>query len=200
MIILDTYDISTLNPSIPSYADLSHSLYLYKNPNLSNPGGNFFENLPYKLHRFCPYNGAVSDTQLAWLQDTLTRAKELRERCFVFGHIPLKLEASSDSCILWNAEEVHGLLKSSGCVVAYIAGHDHSGGYARDNAGIYHITPPAPLECTVGQPAFGSMRVYPDRCELLWQGKGAEWLPRVMKFRDVVKKSARSSSVKRKTE
>ncbi len=86
------------------------------------------------------------------------------------------------------------ILKSSKCVVAYIAGHNHAGGYARDNAGIHHITPPAPLECEVGQMAYGAMRVYQDRCELQWTGKGSTWLPKVLKFRKKASAGVSSSS------
>jgi hypothetical protein len=46
-----------------------------------------------------------------------------------------------------------------------------SQGYAVDSAGIHHLTPPAPLECAVGQSAFGHMSVRADRCELHWTGK-----------------------------
>lgn len=92
IIVLDAYDVSILNPSHPSYVDLSHTQYLHVNPNVKVPGSNYFSNLHYKLWRYCPFNGAISDTQLSWLQDTLSRARNADERCFVFCHIPIKPE------------------------------------------------------------------------------------------------------------
>jgi hypothetical protein len=39
------------------------------------------------------------------------------------------------SVALFNYEEVYSVIEASGVVEAYIAGHDHEGGYFRDKKG-----------------------------------------------------------------
>ena len=46
-------------------------------------------------------------------------------------------------------EQVLALLQRHVSVQAFIAGHDHDGGYAVDRAGIHHIIPPAPIEVEI---------------------------------------------------
>ena len=49
-----------------------------------------------------PYNGALSPAQLAWLEETLTRAAEEEETVMVFCHVPLHPLAADNLCLLWN--------------------------------------------------------------------------------------------------
>jgi hypothetical protein len=63
-----------------------------------------------------------------------------------------------------------------GTVACFISGHDHDGGYAMDEAGIHHIVLPAPLECAVGEVAYGHIKVqssslHPSFFEFNWTGK-----------------------------
>lgn len=53
------------------------------------------------------------------------------------------------------------------------AGHDHDGGYAVDEMGVHHMVPAAPLECVVGEDAFGHVEVLPDDrgLRVVWSGK-----------------------------
>ena len=40
--------------------------------------------------------------------------------------------------MLWDYEEALREIHRAGCVVAVICGHDHAGGYHRDEAGVHH--------------------------------------------------------------
>ena len=40
--------------------------------------------------------------------------------------------------------------------------------------GIHHLVPPAPLECSEGQKAYGHIEVFEDRFDLVWTGKEPE--------------------------
>jgi 3',5'-cyclic AMP phosphodiesterase CpdA len=74
-----------------------------------------------------PWNGALGDTQLDWLAQTLRTATERHEQIIVFGHYPL---APEDRHNLWNHQVVIALLKRYRAR-AYFAGHQHAGGYQR---------------------------------------------------------------------
>lgn len=58
-------------------------------------------------------------------------------------------------------------------VALVIAGHDHDGGYARDSAGIHHLTLASPLECNadISEAAFAHVEVFRDRLVLVGKGK-----------------------------
>jgi len=68
----------------------------------------------------------------------------------------------------------------------WVAGHDHGGQYVRDELGIPHLVPPAPLECEIGEKSYGHVDVFKNRFELNWIGKipnqSIEPWPSVMHF------------------
>ncbi len=74
-----------------------------------------------------PWNGALGDTQLDWLEQTLRDAREQREEIIVFGHYPL---APEDRHNLWNHQAVAALLLRYRAR-AYFGGHQHAGGHQR---------------------------------------------------------------------
>ena len=82
------------------------------------------------------YNGAVGPAQMAGLKATLATADAAGEKTVVFCHFPVYPPAEPT---LWNGDEVVSALESAKGVVAYIAGHDHKGGYAEKN-GIHYLT------------------------------------------------------------
>eukprot|EP00871_Galdieria_phlegrea_P001373 jgi/Galph1/2236/GphlegSOOS_G902.1 len=91
-----------------------------------------------------PWNGAISSSQLEWLQHRLQRCKQQHRKVIIFGHIPLLPQAADEAHILWNAPQVLDLLNAyASVVVAYFAGHYHKGGYYYDSSGIHHMTFPA---------------------------------------------------------
>lgn len=108
------------------------------------------------------YNGAIGPKQLAWLGQQLADAKEKRQKVIVFCHHPTCPAATKPDLLLWNHEEVAKTLATSGCVVAYICGHDHEGGYAQQD-GIHHVTMPGMVDSPTGGNSYGVVEVFNDR-------------------------------------
>jgi len=116
------------------------------------------------------WNGGLSDGQFAWLQAQLAEATAAGERVLIFCHMPVLKEASDYRHILYDYERVLALLRATPAVVAWIAGHFHPGGYARDGH-VHHVTLQAVLEAPSDSTAYGYIDVYPDRARL--RGYGA---------------------------
>jgi manganese-dependent ADP-ribose/CDP-alcohol diphosphatase len=105
--------------------------------------------------RIAANSGALGDEQLAWLQATLRAAAAAGEKIIIFGHVPVLPAVAHDlDAISWDYLAVLDAIRSPDgrrCVAAYIAGHDHAGGYARDgHDGAHHVTLPSPLEAEPG--------------------------------------------------
>jgi 3',5'-cyclic AMP phosphodiesterase CpdA len=79
-----------------------------------------------------PWNGAVSAAQLTWLEEATH-----------LGHHPLVPGAAREEFLCWNGEEVAARLAAGGAA-AYLAGHDHVGGFL-EHEGVPHLTLPAVL-------------------------------------------------------
>lgn len=170
--MLNAYAVSLeQDPSLPGYAEALETLRKH-NPQCAaaivagRTPGNFFAGLTDEAsYRYVPFNGGLGAEQLAWLRAELRRAVGRGDRLVLFSHVPIHAEASSSRTLVYDADEVLQLLHDEGAghVVAVIAGHLHRGGYARDDAGIHHITLPSPLnfdEC------YGHVDIYEDRLEL----------------------------------
>lgn len=85
------------------------------------------------------WNGAAGAGQCRWLRRTLEDAGRRGERAVVFCHFPVLPAATTPAHLLWDHEEVLGILDGQPTVAAYMCGHDHRGGYAERN-GVRHIT------------------------------------------------------------
>lgn len=87
------------------------------------------------------------------------------------GHIPLYGPATDDVCLVFNYYRVLDIFHAHAkCIVAYLAGHDHKGGYAIDSAGIHHVTFDGIVEVPPEHNSFATVHLYADRLEL--QGHG----------------------------
>jgi len=116
------------------------------------------------------WTGALAVAQFEWLRTKLRLAKSQNERVIIFNHLPAHEDTTdSDSGLLWNAQELRGLLAESGCVVAHINGHHHSGGYAEEN-GVHYATLEALLDSPEDSTAYGIVEVHDD--QLLLKGVG----------------------------
>lgn len=94
--------------------------------------------------RFVPFNGALDEEQLAFLRDSL----DFEGNAIILGHLPICPGAAADETLVWNYDEVLEILHGSRAkVVAYLAGHDHEGGYKRDKRGVHHVTFQSPMTC-----------------------------------------------------
>ena len=84
------------------------------------------------------YNGAISQTQMSWLESELKEATAASQNAVCFVHIPLAVSGAA-KYTLWNGEDVIDVLSAYPCVKAVIAGHHHAGGYS-SVGGLHHIT------------------------------------------------------------
>jgi 3',5'-cyclic AMP phosphodiesterase CpdA len=113
-----------------------------------------------------PWNGGLSDAQLAWLGARLDAAAAAGERVIVLGHFPIH---PPDRHNLWNAEALLALLAERPCVLAYINGHNHDGHYGR--FGRLHCVTLEGMVETASQTAFAVASLYSDRLELRGTGR-----------------------------
>lgn len=176
-IMLDAFDVSEFSSSKPEYRNQAITLLNSKNPNYASGSSGWLDGLSDEDSRYTPANGGISADQLAWLTGVLQEAEIQHEKCIIFSHIATYGPCTQPSTLLWNSEEVLSVLQSSSSVVAVLAGHDHDGGYAQDEAGIHHLAPPAPLECEVGEHAYGYVEVFADHLELQWTGRVPQRTP-----------------------
>ena len=86
--------------------------------------------------------------------------------CILAGHQPIYEPSSLPLGLMWNFPDVLAVINRYSCVVAYISGHDHDGGYAIDDHGIHHITMKAIVETPSGSRSHATAYVYEDRIEV----------------------------------
>ena len=136
---------------------------------------NFFTGLEGIQQRFVPFNGGFGTQQLHWLAHTLEEAVDQNQSILVASHLPLHLEAASPQNLAFDYDQALDILKThgQGRVVAYFAGHRHSGGYHHSTDGIHHLTIQAPL--THGL-CFAYADVYSNQIQLQGQGKQRSYL------------------------
>jgi len=101
-----------------------------------------------------PWNGAVGDTQLAWLDKTLSDADEKGQKSIVFCHFPVLPEAGHN---LWNDRAVRDVLDKHKSLIAYMNGHNHHGAYA-ERGGVHYVTVRGMVE-TADTTAYAAMSV-----------------------------------------
>jgi 3',5'-cyclic AMP phosphodiesterase CpdA len=133
--------------------------------------------------RFVPYNGALTRTQLDWLDATLADCTAKKERVLIVSHISLHPRVSEQATLVWNYEDVMRVLHAHpDTVKACLYGHDHVGRYNRDTTGLHHLSFASPLECDPGQSevAFALINVKADTLEVLAPGTNNKVPPRVL--------------------
>lgn len=168
-VVLDCYDLSMLGRKCTSkkyQRSMKIIRKINKNENLNNPEG-----LGAAKQRFVQFNGGLSEEQLKWLHDVLSYSDENQEKVIVVGHIPVHPYAADPICLVWNFDDVLTILYSHKCVVCFMAGHDHDGGYFHDEHGIHHITFEGIIETPPTSHAFGTVSVYKDKMILKGSGK-----------------------------
>ncbi len=111
------------------------------------------------------WNGGIGKKQFKWLKEKLKKANKSGRRVILFCHWPLLPENGTQ---LWNNKEVLRLIDNYDCVVAWIAGHHHAGGY-ENKGGIHYLTLKGMVEA-VSETSFGIVDVYPHK--LIIRGYG----------------------------
>lgn len=107
------------------------------------------------------YNGSLSDTQFAWLQQRIHEATSADQKIIVFNHYPVFPAHETN---LWDCERVAKLVAHSPNVVAYLNGHNHAGNYGQLN-GKHFVTFRGMVE-TATENAYSIVEVLPDRLEI----------------------------------
>ncbi|XP_060060416.1 manganese-dependent ADP-ribose/CDP-alcohol diphosphatase isoform X2 [Erinaceus europaeus] len=87
------------------------------------------------------------------------------------GHIPVYPEASDTVCLAWNYEDALAVIWSHKCVVCFISGHTHDGGYSEDPCGVHHVNIEGVIETAPDSQAFGTVYVYPEKMILKGRGR-----------------------------
>ena len=175
LVMLDAYDLSTLEPASGEAGRAQAEAALCAaNPVAypSRPWPTPWRGMTRQQMAHMHYNGQPGSAQMAWLQGVLQGAQAAGQKVFVFSHLPVHPHTAKPDGLAWNAPHMRQLLQGHTCVQAYFAGHDHDGGYSwEEGEGVHYIVPPAPLECALGQAAYGTVRVGREGWELDWVGK-----------------------------
>ncbi|CAF1419727.1 unnamed protein product [Adineta steineri] len=170
IIALDTYEFSALGVEKDSEVYIQAMELLCKhnqNEDSNDPTG-----LRGHQRRFVQFNGGISPKQFNWLKEQLTDAKNQNIKVIITGHIPIHPSACDALDLLWNYKEVLDLLWTfEGTVLAYIAGHDHDGGYFRDRKNIHHLTLHAIVECEPNTNSFATVHVYKNSILIVGVGR-----------------------------
>ncbi|XP_033746177.1 manganese-dependent ADP-ribose/CDP-alcohol diphosphatase-like isoform X2 [Pecten maximus] len=169
VVVLNCYEISMLGlPEDSSEYKEAEAIIKGNNPkeNLNDPDG-----LHGKCRRFLKLNGALSVSQLEWLKEHLREATSNRENVIVMGHCPIFEQSADNMDLLLNCTDAMDVVTEfSGCVVCYLAGHDHKGGSSVDTSGILHVTFPGTVE-SMESDSYATAYLYNDRLTI--QGRGS---------------------------
>ncbi|OCT63059.1 manganese-dependent ADP-ribose/CDP-alcohol diphosphatase [Xenopus laevis] len=167
-VVIDTYDHSSFGRDMnhPKYKESVASMSEWHFP--KEPG----ESQVCKPERHVVnFNGGVGRDQLSWLHNILTYSDEQEEKVVVASHVPIHPEAQVTNCLAWNYREILEVLHCHSCVVSYIAGHEHHGGYCQDSHGIHHITMEGVVESPPNTNAFATVHMYKDKMVLHGRGR-----------------------------
>ncbi|XP_047465891.1 manganese-dependent ADP-ribose/CDP-alcohol diphosphatase [Mugil cephalus] len=168
-VVLDAYDVSLLGVE-ESSERYSNAMNLIKQHN-NNKDLNCPPEEGGMKQRFTMFNGGFSKDQLSWLDSVLSLADEKQERVTIVSHLPVHPCSTEPVCLAWNYDELLAIMRSHSSVVCYMAGHDHEGGYCRDqDTGVHHLTLEGVIETPPDSNAFGTVSVYKDR--MVMEGKG----------------------------
>lgn len=115
-----------------------------------------------------PWNGAMSEKQLSWLERQLDASKVANERVIVFSHFTVL--PAGDGHNLWNAEALVKLLTQYDHVDAYMNGHNHQGNYCEQD-GIHYLNFKGMVESSMDS-AYAVVTCFADRIEV--EGYGLE--------------------------
>lgn len=200
IVVLDAFDLSTLNGAGAPSTAVARALLKRHNPNdIDRKGVDWTTGLHGTELRHVPYNGAAGPEQLRWLRETLVAALAASERCIVLSHVALIPGACSLSCVLWNYDAVLRILHDplgkvvvgggggDDCndgdgrsdspvfgptpVVCCLYGHAHKGGYRVDGRGIHHVTFQAPLEAVGDEASWAVVDVMEDHVAVRGAGR-----------------------------
>ncbi len=112
------------------------------------------------------WNGGISKTQIKWLKKQLKMSEKESLKVVLFCHFPILPDEIHS---LWNNDEVFRLINKFSPVRAWINGHNHAGGYERQN-GIHFITLQGMVE-TENENSFSVISFAPDEIKIAGYGR-----------------------------
>lgn len=168
-VVLDAYDMSVIGRD-PTNEKYNQAVNILKEHN-NNDDLNCPPMTSWLEQRFVKFNGAFSQEQLHWLVEVLTLADQKHERVTIVSHLPVHPYSTDSTCLAWNYDAMLSILHSHKSVVCFIAGHDHDGGYHKDESGIHHLTLEGVIETHPDSNAFGTVYVYDDQMVLKGNGR-----------------------------
>ena len=115
------------------------------------------------------WNGGLGPRQRAWLADELAQAADRGQRAVIFSHLPVLPASARAATVLWDQKDVLAILEHSPAFVAWIAGHDHGGGYAQI-AGRHFLTLRGLVEAGEGENVYAVVHARADG--LVIDGRG----------------------------
>ncbi|WP_345740419.1 hypothetical protein [Polaribacter atrinae] len=130
----------------------------------TNQVNSYYENTNEKSNKH-RWNGAIGKDQQNWLKQELADAISLKQKVILFSHLPIKPKNNSHN--LWNDYEIVDIIENSSNVVAFINGHNHSGGYVYKNR-IHYITIFGMVDTMIS--SYGILEVYKDHLTLRGYG------------------------------
>ena len=142
------------------YAYYSNLLHNYETSHVNH----YFDKAKGKIN-YNLWNGGIGKEQQKWLKQELDSANLLNQKAIIFSHIPVY--PKGDPHNLWNDFEIIDLIEKNSNVVAYINGHNHTGGYGFKN-GIHYITLSGMVDTKVG--SYGILEFYRDSLVLVGFG------------------------------
>ena len=119
-----------------------------------------------ELRQAKPWNGALSPTQLTWLDETCALARDGGRKVIILAHHPVFPDNDHN---IWNAAAVLALIDRHPHVVAWINGHNHAGAFG-ERAGVPYLTMRGMVE-TPDTTAFATAQILADRMVLTGFGR-----------------------------
>jgi hypothetical protein len=107
------------------------------------------------------YNGALSDTQFAWLEKKIQEATAAGQKIVIFNHYPVFPPHPTNA---FDSERLIQLVCNTPNIVAYLNGHNHDGNYGQ-MAGKHFLTFRGMVE-TPTDNAYAIVEVFPDRIDV----------------------------------
>ena len=143
--------------------DYSYSTNSLHNHDI-NQVNSYYDNTIGKSNNY-RWNSAIGEKQQNWLRNELESSELLQEEVIIFSHIPVRPLGNQHN--LWNDYEIIEIIENCPNIVAYINGHNHSGGYVYKN-GIHYITISGMVNTMIN--SYGILEIYKD--SLLLKGYG----------------------------
>jgi len=139
---IDTFDLSVYGrPTDGKQFEKATKILNENNPNQNKASTKGMDE-PFEK-RFVQWTGGVSDEQLKWLDETLTRLDTENKHVVIVTHCPILPKTISvnndrwlEVCLTWNYDKVLAILENHKCVQVCLTGHNHAGGRAKSETGI----------------------------------------------------------------